>query len=151
MQVTIPKLCDFPFTLSITTRWSDNDVYGHVNNVIYYSWFDTIINSFLIKEAQLDIKNSSVIGICAESSCKYKKSVVYPDIIIGGLRVANIGNSSVRYEVGIFKEGEQSISAFGYFVHVFTDRETGRPVPIPSLLRSKLESIKTKTNVKANL
>lgn len=105
------SLNDYPVSYPITTRWADNDVYGHVNNVVYYSWFDTVINTFLIQEGQLDIVKAKVfvhyylcqrypqvIGVCAESGCKYKKSVSYPDKIIGALRVARLGTSSVRYE-----------------------------------------------------
>lgn len=126
---------------AITTRWSDNDRYGHVNNVTYYSYFDTAANCYLIEEGGLDIDKGPVIGYVVSSACEYKSAVAYPDKIEAGLRVDRLGNSSVQYGVAIFKEGEDVAAAHGYFVHVFVDRQTQKPVAIPERLRSALEKI----------
>ncbi|OUS24217.1 thioesterase [Gammaproteobacteria bacterium 45_16_T64] len=125
----------------ITTRWMDNDVYGHVNNVTYYSYFDTAANSYLIEEGGLDIQNSPVIGYVVNSGCDYHSGIAYPDRIEAGLRVDRLGNSSVQYGIAIFKEGEDLPSANGHFVHVFVDRESGKPVAIPDSMREALEKI----------
>jgi acyl-CoA thioester hydrolase len=127
--------------LPIPTRWMDNDVYGHVNNVVYYAYFDTVINRYLIDEGGLDIARDPVIGLCAESHCAYVSPIAFPDVVEAGLRVAHLGRSSVRYEVGIFARGEASAAAQGWFVHVFVDRVTRRPAPIPDGLRSALGRI----------
>lgn len=126
---------------SITTRWMDNDVYGHVNNVIYYSFFDTAVNAALIDEGLLDPKTSPVIGLVVETGCSYAASVSFPDTIEAGIRVARIGNSSVRYEVGLFQQGEELAAAEGYFVHVYVDALDRRPVPLPANLRRFLETL----------
>ena len=131
---------DFRYFLEIPTRWMDNDVYGHVNNVVYYSWFDTVINRYLIAEGGLDIGSGNVIGVCVESQCRYLQSVTYPESVDAGLRVGKLGRSSVRYEVGIFR-GEQ-LSAIGHFVHVFVDRGTRKPVAVPAGLRAALEKLR---------
>src|SRR5215469_14957632 len=122
----------------IPTRWMDNDVYGHVNNVVYYSYFDTVVNAFLVHEGELDIELGPVIGLCVESHCRYLASVAFPDLLDAGLRVAKIGRSSVTYEVGIFRVGEQSAAAQGHFVHVFVDRTTRRPAILPDRIRAAL-------------
>ena len=122
----------------ITTRWMDNDVYGHVNNVVYYSYFDTVVNAFLVHEAGLDIELGPVIGLCVESHCRFLASVAFPDLLDAGLRVARLGRSSVRYEVGIFRVGERSAAAQGHFVHVFVDRVSRRPVDLPDRMRTAL-------------
>ena len=132
---------DFKHFHTITTRWMDNDAYGHVNNVVYYSWFDTVVNQFLIANGVLDIERSKVIGLVIETQCNYFASVAFPDRINAGLRVTKLGNSSVRYEVGIFREGEDSAAAQGHFVHVYVDRETRRPASIPDDMRKLLQSI----------
>jgi acyl-CoA thioester hydrolase len=132
---------DYQHFSDITTRWMDNDVYGHVNNVVYYSWFDTAVNGFLVKNNVLDIEKSPVIGLVIETHCNYFSSVAFPDRIQAGIRVAQLGNSSVRYEVGIFREGEMSASAQGHFVHVYVDRITRRPSSIPEEMRRLLQSI----------
>ena len=126
---------------TITTRWMDNDVYGHVNNVVYYSYFDTVINSFLIEAGGLDIHTGAVIGIAVESQCRFHRSLAFPDRVDAGLRVGRLGNTSVRYEVGLFRRGDESPAATGHFVHVFVDREQRRPTPIPAALRSALERL----------
>ena len=128
---------DFPHLAPIQTRWDDNDVYGHVNNVLYYAYFDTVINRFLIEHG-LDIQGA-VIGVCVESGCRYLREIAFPEAIDAGLRVGKLGNSSVRYEIGIFR-GEE-LCALGHFVHVFVDAKTRRPMPIPQGLRSALQSV----------
>lgn len=132
----------YPHFLSIQTRWSDNDIYGHVNNVTYYSYFDTVVNCFLIDEGGLDIQTGGVIGVAVETMCKFNRPLAYPDVLEAGLRVVKLGNSSVRYEIGIFQEGAADAAAMGHFVHVFVDRATGKPAPIPDAIRSALERIK---------
>ena len=122
----------------IPTRWMDNDVYGHVNNVVYYSYFDTVVNAFLVEEGGLDIEKGRVIGLCVESHCKYLSSIAFPDVLDAGLRVAKIGRSSVRYEVGIFRAGDKAAAAQGHFVHVFVHRKTRRPVELPERMRDAL-------------
>lgn len=134
-------LGDYPHHLAITTRWSDNDVYGHLNNVIYYSFFDTVINDYLITVGGLDVVASSVVGITVESHCEYHSSIAFPDTVVAGLRVAHLGKTSVRYEIAIFRNAELDASASGHFVHVFVERATMRPTPIPGELRSALAKI----------
>lgn len=129
---------DYAAFRSITTRWADNDVYGHVNNVVYYAFFDTVINRYLIAEGGLDIHRGAVVGFAVQSSCTFAGSVAYPDALEGGLRIAKLGTSSVRYEVAIFRQGDPSARAFGDFTHVFVDRATQRPVPLPAPLRAAL-------------
>lgn len=124
--------------LTLPTRWMDNDVYGHVNNVLYYGFFDTAINNYLIAEGGLDINAGEVIGYAVESQCQYLHALAFPDVLEVGLRVGKLGNSSVRYELAIFKQGEDRAAAFGYFVHVFVDRQTQRPVPMPETIRTAL-------------
>jgi len=128
----------YPHFRRILTRWMDNDVYGHVNNVVYYSYFDTVVNAYLVKEGGLDIESSPVIGLCVESQCRYLSPVKFPDVLDAGLRVAKIGRSSVRYEIGIFHAGQSSASAQGHFVHVYVDRVTRRPVDLPDRMRAAL-------------
>lgn len=127
--------------LPITTRWMDNDVYGHVNNVVYYSYFDTVVNRFLIERGALDIEAGDTIGLVIETQCNYFASLSFPETVIAGLRVARLGNSSVRYEVGLFREGDDSAAAQGHFVHVYVDRQTRRPVALPEALRKALEPL----------
>jgi acyl-CoA thioester hydrolase len=136
------KRCDYKYFYTITTRWMDNDVYGHVNNVIYYSWFDTAVNQFLIANGALDIERSPVVGLVIETQCNYFAPVSFPDRITIGIRVAKLGNSSVRYEVGVFREEEEEVSAQGHFVHVYVVRDTRRPVALPDKLRTVLQSIR---------
>ena len=131
----------YPHFLKISTRWNDSDVYGHVNNAIYYEYFDTVINNYLIRAGQLDPIKSSAIAYCVENMCQYHRGLGFPETFDGGLRVGKLGNSSVRYEIGLFPSEHQQPAATGYFVHVFVDRETRRPVPIPAPIRSALERI----------
>ena len=126
---------------TITTRWMDNDVYGHVNNVVYYSWFDTAVNAYLIEQGVLDIHAGSTIGLVIETQCNYFAPLAFPQNIEAGIRVARLGSSSVRYEVGLFAEGEDLCAAKGHFVHVYVDRETRRPVPVPESLRAVLTGL----------
>jgi acyl-CoA thioester hydrolase len=125
----------------IPTRWADNDVYGHVNNVAYYGFFDTAVNRFLIEEAGLDIHSGEVIGLVVETGCRYFAPLAYPESLEAGVRVARLGNSSVRYEIGIFREGEDEPAAEGFFIHVYVDKEGRRPTPVPEGMRSALEGI----------
>jgi acyl-CoA thioester hydrolase len=126
---------------AIPTRWMDNDVYGHVNNVVYYSYFDTVVNQYLIEQRALDIENSQVVGLVVETGCQYFAPIAFPDLVTAGLRVAKVGNSSVRYEIGIFRNVEQGGSAQGFFVHVYVDRITRRPAPLPAALRAAVGRI----------
>jgi acyl-CoA thioester hydrolase len=132
---------DYPFRLPIPTRWNDNDVYGHVNNVEYYAFFDTIINAYLIREGGLDILRGDAIGLCAESHCAFTAALTFPEVVDGGLRVGHLGRSSVRYEIGLFGAGTEGPAATGWFVHVFVDRETRRPVAIPEPIRVALQRL----------
>jgi acyl-CoA thioester hydrolase len=125
----------------IPTRWMDNDVYGHVNNVVYYSYFDTVVNQYLIEQGALDIVHSPVFGLVVKTSCEYFAPIIFPDLVNTGLRVAKLGNSSVRYEIGIFRNDEDLASAQGYFIHVYVDRATRRPTPLPADLHAALEKI----------
>ena len=125
----------------ITTRWMDNDQYGHVNNVVYYSWFDTAVNAHLIEQGVLDTAKSEVIGLVVETQCQYFESLAFPQAIEAGIRVAHMGSSSVRYEVGLFAEGAPMTAAKGHFVHVYVDRATQRPVPLPANLKQVLEQL----------
>jgi acyl-CoA thioester hydrolase len=141
MAITAKTKKDFKHFHAITTRWMDNDAYGHVNNVVYYSWFDTVVNEFLISNGVLDIENSPVIGLVIETQCNYLASVAFPDVIEAGVSVSKLGNSSVRYEVGIFRNGEDQAAAQGHFVHVYVDRENRRPTAIPGNMRQLLQTI----------
>ena len=141
MTEKLETRADYPHVLTIPTRWMDNDLYGHVNNVVYYSYFDTVINAYLIREGGLDIHGGAVIGICAESTCKFKASFAFPEDVEAGLRVGHLGNRSVRYEIGLFKQGRDEAAALGTFVHVFVERATMTPVPIPDGLRQALEKL----------
>ncbi len=131
----------FPHFLAITLRWKDNDVYGHVNNVEYYSFFDTVINDFLIRVGGLDIHRGHVIGLCVDSQCTFKQPLEFPGTVDAGLRAGKVGNSSVRYDIGLFREGASEPAATGRFVHVFLGREDRRPVPVPDRIREALEGM----------
>lgn len=125
----------------IPTRWGDNDVYGHVNNVVYYSYFDTVVNQYLIEHEALDPIASLVIGLVVETQCEYFAPLSFPDVVHAGLRVARIGNSSVRYEIGLFRNEEQTASAQGYFVHVYVDRRSRRAKSVPEEMRAVLADL----------
>jgi acyl-CoA thioester hydrolase len=127
--------------LPIQTRWSDNDAYGHVNNVVYYSWFDTVVNEYLIAAGALDIQASAVVGLVVETQCNYFSELAFPQRVDAGLRVARAGTSSVRYELALFGALSDHASAQGHFVHVYVDRASRRPVPLPAALRAAVERL----------
>jgi len=126
---------------TISTRWMDNDAYGHVNNVVYYSWFDTAVNAHLIEQGVLDIHQGGTIGLVVETQCNYFAPVAFPQMVEAGLRVAQVGQSSVRYEVGLFLQGEPLTVAKGHFVHVYVDRASRRPTGLPAPLKKVLEAL----------
>ncbi|MCQ4263408.1 thioesterase [Stutzerimonas stutzeri] len=136
-----PLRADYLHFQPITTRWHDNDIYGHVNNVVYYSYFDSAVNAYLIERGGLDIHEGGVVGFVVSSSCDYFASIAFPDALDVGMRVRKLGNSSVQYELAIFKQGEDEACAAGRFVHVFVDRASNRPTPIPDELRQALEAL----------
>ncbi len=131
----------YAHVLEIPTRWHDNDVYGHVNNVDYYAFFDTVINAWLIREGGLDIHAGETIGLCVESHCAFHAALAFPDVVDAALRVGKLGRSSVRYEIGLFRRGDAQAAADGWFVHVFVDRRSRRPVDMPAGIRSSLERL----------
>jgi acyl-CoA thioester hydrolase len=126
---------------SISTRWMDNDAYGHINNVVYYSYFDTVVNRYLIEAGVLDVERSPVIGLVVETHCNYFASLAFPQTVEAGLRVAHLGSSSVRYEIGLFGANEPLAAACGHFVHVYVDRETRRPAKLPAALTTTLQGL----------
>jgi acyl-CoA thioester hydrolase len=128
--------------LPITTRWADNDQYGHVNNVVYYQYFDTVVNRYLIEAGALDVSGGEAIGLVVETACRYFAPTSFPDTIHAGLRVAHLGTSSVRYEIGLFANDADRAAAQGHFVHVYVDRIARRPVPLPAVLRAALEPLR---------
>ena len=136
------RLSDYRHRQPITTRWMDNDAYSHVNNAVYYSYFDTVVNTYLIRQGALDIEKSPVIGLVVETGCQYFAPLTYPETVTAALRVAHLGRSSVRYEIALFAEGSEVAAAQGHFVHVYVDRETRRPVDLPPALRAALEPLK---------
>lgn len=133
---------EFKAFYPITTRWMDNDIYGHVSNVTYYSYFDTAANTFLINHCGLDIQTGDVLGLVVSSGCEYLAPIAFPDKIEVGLRIDRLGNSSVQYGLGIFKNKEPQACAFGHFIHVFVDRQSKKPVRIPDTMRINMEKIK---------
>lgn len=136
-----PVRADYVYFSAIETRWMDNDIYGHVNNVVYYSYFDTLIGHYLLREGGLDPWSDPVVGMAVETGCRFHRSIAFPDRVHAGLRVGHLGNSSVRYEIGIFKNEENAACADGHFVHVFVDRASQRPVPVPDRLRAALKRL----------
>jgi acyl-CoA thioester hydrolase len=140
-RVQAPPRDHYRVFRDIATRWMDNDVYGHVNNVVYYSWFDTAVNAHLIEQGALDIHHGAVIGLVVETHCNYFAPLAFPQTVQAGIRVAQLGRSSVRYEIGLFAQGSQTAAAGGHFVHVYVDRETRRPVPLPAHLKNILENL----------
>ena len=127
---------------TITTRWSDNDAYGHVNNVVYYAWFDTVVNRWLVENGVLDIARSDVVGLVVETGCRYFRPLAYPAPVEVGFRIAHLGRTSIRYELGVFGEEPQA-AAQGHFVHVYVDRVSQKPIAIPDATRAVLERLKT--------
>lgn len=141
---TVERREDYRWFLEIPTRWADNDVYGHVNNVVYYSYFDTVVARFLLQTGEIDLDASPLIGVVVETLCRYRAPMHFPDLVTAGLRVARIGNSSVRYEIGLFRNAEQEASAAGHFVHVYVDRATQRsPQALPASFREALAPLLT--------
>ncbi len=126
---------------TIDTRWMDNDMYGHVNNVVYYSWFDTTVNAFLVEQGVLDVQQGAFVGLVVETRCNYFAPLAFPQVVEAGLRVGHIGKSSVRYEVGLFAKGEDLTAARGHLVHAYVDRASRRPIPLPQQLKTILETI----------
>lgn len=141
MKPTAKNRTDFHYFIDLGTRWSDNDIYGHVNNVMYYSYFDTTANRYLIDVGGLDIHDGDIIGLVVDSGCSYFAPVAFPDQLEGGLAISKLGNSSVRYEIGIFKKGEQTAVAQGHFVHVFVDRAQRQSTAIPAQMREALAKL----------
>ena len=141
MRPQPPRRANYAAFRQITTRWMDNDVYGHVNNVLYYSFFDTVVSGHLLETGVIRPGASAVIGLAVDSQCSYFSQISFPDSIMGGLRVDRIGNSSVQYGVGIFREDADLAAAAGRFVHVYVDAETHRPSPLPKDLRDVLEAL----------
>ena len=133
----------FPYMIKIPTRWRDNDVYGHVNNVVYYSFFDTAVNTHLIEEGGLDIHHAPIIGVVVETRCEFKKELTFPEAVRAGIRVTKLGRTSVTYEIALFGKDGNEPAATGHFVHVYIDRESRRPVPVPDGIRKALEPITT--------
>jgi acyl-CoA thioester hydrolase len=127
---------------SLSTRWMDNDAYGHVNNVVYYSLFDTAVNRYLVEAGALDIHAGAVIGLVVETHCNYFAPIAFPQMVDAGVRVAHVGGSSVRYEIGLFAAGEPLCAARGHFVHVYVDRATRRPAALPPVLIHALEGLR---------
>lgn len=136
---------DWPHFCTIATRWMDNDVYGHVNNVQYYAYFDTAVNQFLIERGVLDIHKGEIVGFVVDSGCSYFSPIAFPDQVHVGIRVAKLGNSSVRYEIGIYRNDDPAPAAVGHFVHVYVERSSNSPVPIPASVRQVLETIRSGT------
>ena len=131
----------YPAFRTITTRWMDNDPYGHMNNVVHYSLFDTAVNGWLIEQGVLDIHGGEQIGLVVETGCRYHAELAFPDMVHAGIRVGRLGGSSVRYEVGLFRNDEEGAAAEGFFVHVYVDRLTRRPKPLNDGLREALERL----------
>ena len=140
LKPTIEPRSAYKVFRPITTRWMDNDAYGHVNNVVYYSWFDTAVNGYLIEQGALDIHTGETIGLVIETHCNYFASLAFPQTVQVGIRVAQLGTSSVRYEVGIFGDADTT-AAKGHFVHVYVDKQSRKPVHLPTRLKTVLEAL----------
>lgn len=136
-----PRRGEFVRFYAITTRWGDHDSYGHVHNVVYYSFFDTAISEFLVEQGTLDIASSPVIGLIVASNCTYYSSITFPDRVVIGLRIAHLGNSSARYELGVFRADDEQASALGSVAYVYVDRDNSRPVTIPASVRDELQRL----------
>jgi acyl-CoA thioester hydrolase len=132
---------DYRHFQTIPTRWMDNDIYGHVNNVHYYSFFDTAVNQFLIERGVLDIHRGQVVGFVVETACSYFRPLAFPDCVQAGIRVVQIGNSSVRYEIGLFRNDDAEIAAAGSFTHVYVDRTSNKPTSVPAAVRAVLANL----------
>ena len=132
---------DFKWFIDLQSRWMDNDAYGHINNVIYYAWFDTAVNRFLVDKELLDYQNDTVHGIVIESKCTYLKEFTYPDVAQAGLKLQRLGNTSVAYDIGLFHVGGDDAAALGYLVHVYVDTQTRQPVRVPDTIRAGIEAL----------
>jgi len=141
-QVEVPCRTDYPHFLPIQTRWNDMDKYGHVNNMVYYGYFDTVVTDYLVRNAALDTSDSPAIALVVQSHCNYHAPLSFPDVIECGLRIGKLGNSSIRYEIGVFGDADTA-AADGYFIHVFVDRESRRPTSIPDAIRTAMEPLLT--------
>ncbi len=141
MRAEAPKRSAYRVFRAIATRWADNDIYGHINNVEYYAFFDTIVNGHLIERGVLELHGGGAVGFVVETKCSYFAPLAFPDRLEGGLRADRIGASSARYGIAIFREGARTAAAAGHFIHVYVDRETRRPVPLPQDLRAELEAL----------
>ena len=128
---------------AMDTRWMDNDAYGHLNNVVYYSFFDSAVNRWLIEQGVLDIATSPTIGLVVETQCKFSAPITFPDRVTVWLRVAHLGTTSVRYEIGLFRNDDDVAAAHGHFVHVYVDRESRKKAAIPADVRSALEALQS--------
>ena len=133
-----PFRAAYPVFLAIPTRWMDNDTYGHVNNVTYYAYFDTVVNEHLVRAGELDIRNGGAIGIVVETACRFHKPLSFPETVDAGMRVVRVGHSSVTYEIGLFRAGDDEAAATGRFVHVWVDRQHRRPIAVPATVRAAL-------------
>lgn len=140
-KTPLPPRSAFPHLLAIPTRWMDQDPYGHVNNVQYYAYFDTVVNRQLILEAGLDVAESPFIGLVVESKCQFLREISFPQIVHAGMRVTKIGRSSIIYQIGLFRDDEDACAAIGHFVHVYVDRETRHPVTVPEAVRSAVAAL----------
>ena len=147
MKKNPSHISEYNYFCQLSTRWNDNDIYGHMNNIIYYALFDTAVNKWLIKNKLIDIKNGQNIGLIVQSGCNYFSSFEYPENINAGIRVTKIGKSSVRYEVGLFKEKEELSSADGFFIHVYVDRKTNKPIALDYNFKNALDTIFVETGV----
>ena len=141
MDTALVTRADFPHLVDHTTRWKDNDVYGHMNNVVHYELFDSTVNQWLIQRGLLNLTESTAIGVVAESGCRYLAELKYPGAVTAGLRVVRLGNSSIRYELALFAEGEEKAAAVGHFVHVYVDAQTRKPCPIPAKTRAAASAL----------
>ena len=140
----------YPHFRTVPTRWMDNDVYGHVNNVVCYSYFDTVVNGFLVEHGLLDIQRSAVIGLVVETGCRYFAPIAFPDTVHAGLRVAHLGRRSVRYEIGLFRNEEDPAVAQGHFVHVYVERATGAATDLPADTRAALAELRSESSLQAS-
>jgi acyl-CoA thioester hydrolase len=140
----IPRRGDFPVLRPVPTRWADNDVYGHVNNVVYYSYFDTAVNGWLMDATGQDIRLLPAIGVVAETSCRFLASLTFPDLVTAGLRLHRLGTSSVTYQIGLFRGEDPAPAGLGHFVHVYVDSVTRQPVPVPQVIRDALDALRPK-------
>jgi len=139
--MTLPTREDYRHFLPIQSRWNDMDKYGHINNMIYYGYFDTVVTDYIVRVGQLDTSASPLVGLVVESHCNYHRAIAFPTIVECGLRVGKLGNSSVRYEIGVFNDEHEEAAATGHFIHVYVERESNRPAPMPTPLRAALEPL----------